>query len=222
MTQDLKDINQQLLQDLMGQVNITSLRQLSQVAQVSRLQLLRIQQGLILNLPLKAIAKIAQALNISIDDLLQTFQQGSLVAESQKPTTSSPQDQSALAAYQQEYQRLQQELLQQRDNLQAEFQQASLETIESWLLQWPTAATAVRQNPQLPAEKLLALVEPIEQLVAQWQVETIATVGQELPYDPQYHELMKGIVQPGELVKVRYVGYKQKDKLLYKAKVSPV
>ena len=70
MTQDSNDINQQLLQDLMRQVNIANLDQLSQVANVSRLQLMRIQQGLILNLSLKVIAKIAQALNISIDSLL--------------------------------------------------------------------------------------------------------------------------------------------------------
>ena len=70
-------------------------------------------------------------------------------------------------------------------------------TIESWLLQWPTAATAVRQNPQLPAERLLSLVEPVEQLLTQWNVEAIATVGEEMPYDPQYHQLMKGIAQPG-------------------------
>ena len=50
----------------------------------------------------------------------------------------------------------------------------------------------------------------------------IATVDEELAYDPQDHQLMKGTAQPGELVKVRYVGYKQGDKLLYKAKVSPV
>ena len=43
-----------------------------------------------------------------------------------------------------------------------------------------------------------------------------------MPYDPQYHQIIKGTAQVGELVKVRYVGYKQEDKLLHKAKVSPV
>lgn len=220
MTQDTPDINKQLLQDLMGQVNITNLDQLSQMAQVSRLQLIRIQQGLILNLPLKAIAKIAQALNISIDSLLQTFTQQSLVRDVQVEERDNSQ--AALEACRQEYQQLQQELQRQQSSLKLEFQQTSLLTMESWLLQWPTAAKAVLQNPQLPASRLLSLVEPLEQLLAQWQVEAIASVGDELPYDPQYHELMKGIAQPGELVKVRYVGYKQRDKLLYKAKVSPV
>ena len=218
MNQDAYDTNKKLLRDLMQQVNIADINELSQVAKVNRLQLIRIQQGLILNISLGAIARIAQALNISIDSLVGTFVEPSSMVD--KSTVSPSND--ALKACQQEYQRLQQEMAQQREILATEFQQASLETIESWLLQWPTAATAVRQNPQLPAARLLSLVEPVEQLLKQWQVEAIATVGEELAYDPQYHQLMKGTAQPGELVKVRYVGYKQGDKLLYKAKVSPV
>lgn len=231
MNQDLAKINQERLQNLMQQVGIADINELSQVAKVSPLQLRRIQQGLILNISVGAIAQVAQALKISVDSLLQTFVPQSFPpspapASNQaqtpdQPVTLSPDD-HALVACRQEYQKLQQEMIQLQHTLQVEFQQASLATIESWLLQWPTAATAVRQNPQLPATRLLALVEPVEQLLKQWNVDPIATVGEELAYDPQHHQLMKGIAQPGELVKVRYVGYKQGDKLLHKAKVSPV
>lgn len=217
MTRDSYETNKQLLQDLMHQVNIADLDELSQSANVARLQLIRIQRGLILNISLGAIAKIARALNISIDNLVDTFVESKT---SQQPQLHSNDD--SLTACQQEYQKLQEAMTHQQATLEAKFQQESLETIESWLLQWPTAATAVRQNPQLPAARLLSLVEPVEQLLTQWDVETIATVGEEIPYNPQYHQLMKGIAQPGETVKVRYVGYRQGDKLLYKAKVSPV
>lgn len=220
MNPDSSQTNKERLHNLMQQVGIADLNELSQVAKVARLQLIRIQQGLILNLSLGAIARIAKALNVSVDSLLQTFVEQPQVS-SEQAVTSSQQD-DALIACRQEYQKLQQEMTQLQQALLVEFQQASLETIESWLLQWPTAATAVRQNPQLPASKLLSLVEPIEQLVKQWNVSTIATVGEELAYDPQNHQLMKGVAQAGELVKVRYVGYKQGDKLLHKAKVSPV
>jgi transcriptional regulator with XRE-family HTH domain len=220
MNPDSSQTNKERLHNLMQQVGIADLNELSQVARVARLQLIRIQQGLILNLSLGAIARIAQALNVSVDSLLQTFVEQDQVS-SEQAVTSSQQD-DALIACRQEYQKLQQEMTQLQQALLVEFQQASLETIESWLLQWPTAATAVRQNPQLPASKLLSLVEPVEQLVKHWNVSTIATVGEELAYDPQNHQLMKGVAQAGELVKVRYVGYKQGDKLLHKAKVSPV
>jgi molecular chaperone GrpE (heat shock protein) len=219
MNQNAYDINRQLLQNLMQQVNIADIDELSQRANVARLQLIRIQRGLILNISLGAIAKIAQALEISVDKLLETFVEPSIMVS--KSSSVSPNN-DALNACRQEYQKLQQEMTQQKAALAAEFQTASLETIESWLLQWPTAAAAVRQNSQLPATRLLSLVEPVEQLLEQWNVETIASVGDELAYDPQHHQLMKGTAQPGELVKVRYVGYKQGDKLLYKAKVSPV
>ena len=221
MNQDSYDINRQLLQNLMQRVNIADIDELSRLANVPRLQLIRIQRGLILNISVGAIAKIAQTLAISVDSLLQTFVEKSPPI-SKASTVSPNNDTDALQACRQEYQKLQQEMAQQQEALQAEFQTASLETIESWLLQWPTAATAVRQNPQLPATRLLSLVEPVKQLLEQWDVETIASVGEELAYDPQHHQLMKGIAQPGELVKVRYVGYKQGDKLLHKAKVSPV
>jgi molecular chaperone GrpE (heat shock protein) len=230
MNQDLAKTNQERLQNLMQQAGIADLNELSQIAKVPRLQLMRIHQGLILNVSVGAIAQIAQALKISVDSLLQTFVPQSF-PPSLEPATNPDQipqpitrlqDDHALVACRQEYQKLQQEMTQLQQDLQIEFQQTSLATIESWLLQWPTAATAVRQNPQLPATRLLALVEPVEQLMKQWHVAPIATVGEELPYDPQHHELMKGMAQPGELVKVRYVGYTQGDKLLHKAKVSPV
>ena len=219
MNQDSSQIDRERLKKLMQSVGIADLNELSQTAKVARLQLIRIQQGLILNVSIGAIAKIAKALNISIDRFLAIF------TEPTEPLTdqsTTPTDDSALTACRQEYQKLQQEMSRLEAELTQQFQQQSLETIESWLLQWPTAATAVRQNPQLPATRLLSLVEPVEELVEQWNVSTIATVGEELAYDPQQHQLMKGVAQPGEVVKVRYVGYKQGDKLLYKAKVSPV
>ena len=127
-----------------------------------------------------------------------------------------------LITLQQEYQRLQQQLEQQRETLMQEFQQSSLQVLESWLVQWPTAAYAAQQNEQLPAVRLLPLIRPVESLLQQWGVEAIAPVGAEVPYDPQHQQLMSGSAQPGDKVRVRYTGYRQGDKLLYRAKVSPV
>jgi len=217
MDRDSSTINRDRLQDLMQQAGIAEIDELSRIARVARLQLIRIEQGLILNLSLRSILRIARALNVSVDTLLAVFIESEMI----EPPASSNESESLLAC-RQEYQRLEQELTQQETNLTSEFQQESLVAIESWLLQWPTAATAVRQNPQLPASRLLSLVEPVEDLVKQWGVYSIATVGEELPYDPQIHQLMKGTAEPGEVVKVRYVGYKQGDTLLHKAKVSPV
>ena len=229
MNQYSYETNKQLLEDLMRQVNIADIYELSEKAGVARLPILRIQRGLILNVSVGAIAKIAQALNISVDSLIDTFsEQYQGVEKAESPTSdnifhdSGSGDRDALAACKQEYQKLRQEMLQQQELLEAEFQRSSIETIESWLLQWPTAAMAVHKNPNLPAARLISLVEPVEQLLKQWNVTSIATVGEKVAYDPKYHQLIKGTAEKGALVEVRYVGYKQEDKLLYKAKVSSV
>jgi molecular chaperone GrpE (heat shock protein) len=92
------------------------------------------------------------------------------------------------------------------------------------LLQWPTAAAVAQKNPQWPAVKLLPLVRPLANLLKQWQVEAIASVGETLPYDPQWHQLLESELQvePGTPVIVRYVGYRQGKHLLYRAKVRPI
>ncbi|MGF1539194.1 MAG: hypothetical protein ACFCU5_01880 [Pleurocapsa sp.] len=219
MSQFSYEINRQLLQKLMQKVNISNLEELSLIAEVPRLHLIRIQRGLILNLSVRTITKIAEALQISVDRLIETFvSQTETEVEEQQESSKDPN----LESLQQEYQRLQQQIAQQRESLKEEFQQVSIHTIESWLLQWPTAVAAVRKNPQLPAARLLTLVKPIEQLLEEWKLEQIASVGEKLAFDPQWHQLMKGMAEPGEMVEVRYVGYKQEDKLLYKAKVSPL
>jgi len=190
-------------------VGVFSLKVLSKKAGVSERQLQHLRQGKVAQMRLDTLLKVSQTLQISLDDLLANFGETQLAVE--------PDSQKDL---QQEYQRLQAQLEQQRSTLRQEFQQLSLQVLESWMMQWPTAAYAAQQNQQLPAVKLLPLVRPVEQLLAEWGVEAIASVGSEIPYDPQLHQLMESTAQPGELVRVRYTGYRQREKLLYRAKVS--
>ncbi len=202
------------LQQLMQQVGVSSFKALSRKAGVSERQVRRLRQGQVGQLRVEILLKLSQALQVSVSELLTTFSSVSTPAVSQSD--------GGEAALRQEYQRLQQQLEQQREILMQEFQQSSLQVLEPWLVQWPTAAYAAQQNQQLPAVRLLPLVRPVEQLLQEWGVEAIASVGSELPYDPQWHQLMEGTTQPGELVRVRYIGYRVGEKLLYRAKVSPI
>jgi molecular chaperone GrpE (heat shock protein) len=204
------------LQRLMQQAGFSSLRALSQASGVSELDLIRLRRGLALQTRADTLVKISQALEISITELLATFAPGSV---------ELPQESGSAAIAEeiaQEYDRLQTQMQQQRETLIQEFQQQTLQILESWMLQWPTAASKAQENPDLSAVKLLPLLRPIEQLLREWGVEAIATVGASIPYDPQFHQLMEGTAQPGETVKVRYTGYRQGDKLLHRAKVSPI
>ncbi|MGF1481613.1 MAG: helix-turn-helix domain-containing protein [Cyanophyceae cyanobacterium] len=196
------------LQQLMQQAGINSIKQLSELAGVPELQIIRLQYGLLPKMSVETLLKVAQALQISLSQLLSHFDVADPQQEHEK-------------ALKQEYQRLQQQMQHQREELLQEFQANSLQTLESWLLQWPTAAAAAENNPQLPAVRLLPLVKPVEQLLQQWGVTKIAAVGETVAYDPQRHQLIEGTAEPGEQVKVRYAGYRQGDKLLYRVKVSP-
>ncbi len=213
--------NQQILKDLMNKAGIDSFEALSQQSQLSEWQLSRLQLGLMPKMAVENLVKLANTLNISVETCLTLFYHNVTLLNS----PSSPEDASLkteLSHLKQEYQNLQKQLDEQKTTLLQEFQQSSLEILESWLLQWPTAAAAAQQNPQLSAVKLLALVKPVVELLKRWGVENIGTVGDKMPYDPQYHQLLGGTAIPGDLVTVRYVGYRQAEKLLYKAKVSPI
>lgn len=214
MTQAFDQDYTQQLQELMQRLGFSSYKQLSRSAGVSEKQLRRLRQGQLSQMRVETLLKLAQALQVSVDDLLAMFS-----LESTRPPCQEKESDRALR---QEYQRLQQQLQEQREMLMQEFQHSSLQVLESWLVQWPTAAYAAQQNQQLPAVRLLPLIRPVEQLLQEWGVEAIASVGAQIPYDPRLHQLMEGTVQPGELVRVRYTGYQHKDKLLYRAKVSPV
>ncbi|PSB19339.1 hypothetical protein C7B65_12305 [Phormidesmis priestleyi ULC007] len=198
------------LQDLMRSRGVSTFKELSQKAGISEKQIRRLRQGQIGQMRLEALQKLSQALQVSIADLLTTF------LESEKEPTQNS------ASLQREYQRLQSQLVQQREDLWQEFQQTSLQTLEPWLLQWSAATYAAQQNPQLSAAKLLPLMRPIEQLLQQWGIEAIGAVGSEIPYDPHRHQLMSGTAESGVLVRVRYAGYQQHDRLLHRVKVGPV
>lgn len=219
MTQYFSQELTQRLQELMQPLSFRSYKELSKSTGVSEKQLRRLRQGQISQMRGETLLKLSQALQVSVDELLATF---SSESSSPYPPSSVRGEAISVEALRQEYQRLQQQLEQHREILIQEFQQSSLQVLESWLVQWPTAAYAAQQNQHLPAVRLLPLVRPVEQLLQEWGVEAIASVGAEIPYDPHLHQLMEGNAQPGETVRVRYIGYRQAEKLLYRAKVSPV
>lgn len=217
------------LQDLMQRVGVSSFKALARSCGVSERQLIRLRRGEVQQMRVDTLLKLSQALQVPLTELVATFSSVEFRGAQAfaAPTEESKQalaqgEAKRYADLKREYDRLQVQLEQQRQALWQEFQQSSLQLLESWLLQWPTAAYKAQENPQLPAVRLLPLMRPMEQLLQQWGVEAIAAVGAELPYDPQMHQLLEGAAQPGARVKVRYIGYRQGDKLLYRAKVSPI
>jgi DNA-binding Xre family transcriptional regulator len=193
------------LRQLMQRVGVLSFAALSRTAGVSELQVRSLRRGRVTQMRLDTLLKLADALQIPLGELLGTF--------------AGVGGTSETLAIREEYDRLQAKLTNQREEITQELQQESLDILESWMLHWSTAAYAATQNPQLPAVKLLPLVKPVEKLLQHWGVEAIAQVGTEIPYDPQQHQLIQGNAEPGQFVQVRNAGYRQGDRLLFRAKV---
>jgi transcriptional regulator with XRE-family HTH domain len=196
------------LRQLMQAAGITSFAQLSRIAGVSKSPIRSLKCGQMTRLPLATLLKLTAALHVSLAELLATFGRTDIV----------PQN----AEIVREYDRLKSQLQQAQTSALQDFQQASLDILEPWMLHWPTAAHRAQQDPQLPAIRILSLVKPIEKLLKQWDIETIGTVGMQIPYNPQQHQLIEGAIEPGELVEIRNLGYRQGDRLLHRAKVKPI
>ncbi|ERN40401.1 hypothetical protein KR51_00029390 [Rubidibacter lacunae KORDI 51-2] len=215
----------QLLRDRARQVGLLSLRQICQQAGVSERQLRYLRRGQCDRLRVETLQRLARVLEIPTTDLLAEFASGresaSEPAVLQEPDRVSRPEPN-VADMQRECQILQQQLLRQHAELQKNFQRTSLHLLEPWLRQWPSAIAGVQRNPELPAARLLPLTAPIDNLLRSWEVESIAAVGSELPYDPQWHQLLEGTAAPGDRVRVRYAGYRWGDKLLFRAQVGPV
>lgn len=196
----------------MQQAGLSTVEELSLKADVSQWQIIRLRRGLARQMRVEILLKISRGLNISLVELLATFAPESV---------SSQRADSSVEELQQEYQRLQTRMEQQRDSLLREFERSSLDVLESWLLQWPRVVDKVKQNPKVPAIKLLPLLRPLERLMQQWGVEPIAPVGSEVPYNPQIHQLVEGNAKIGEIVVVRYTGYRYRGQLLHRTQVNP-
>lgn len=218
--------NHRKLLQLMQQAQISNFSQLAKISDVSQWELNRLLVGLLPKMSIENLLRLSKVLKVPIEQLLSEFCRDQSLLKSLSPSQleSKALNLSNLEKVRQEYQQLQQQLNEQRKTLEKDFQKSSLEALESWLLQWPTAAMIAQKNPQLSAVKLLPLVQPIIELLKQWNVETIAVAGEKVPYDPLCHQLLEGsgYVEPGETVIIRYIGYRHGKNLLYKAKVSPV
>lgn len=234
-----------ILIDLMKRSGFKSFAELSRTSGLSRTNINWIRQGRILDLRLHQVLQLSEVLQVELAVLLSNFSHNNSVGirrlqlqdgENQPVSVnlrreSDPSDQKfeelqqKVTRLQQEYQRQQQQLQTQKEYLLMEYQKSTIQALESLLLQWPTAAYAARKNPDAPAIKLLPLLIPLEKLLGSWGVIPIGEVGAEMAYDPQWHQVVSMAGQAlilGDAVRIRYVGYRQGEQLLYRAKVSPV
>lgn len=192
------------LQALMQAAQVQSYRALAIKAGVSRWQIQQLRTGNGHKMRLSTLTQLAEALKIPSIDFLQAFQ---LVPQTQ--VASNAGDRQSTDGQDSDFQTV-------------ALQTAALQTLETWLIQWPTIAKRAREKGDaLPAAKVLPFIRPIESLMREWDVQPIAAIDSQIPYDPQYHQLTQGFVQPGEMVRVTHAGQLHRGRLLHRAKVKP-
>lgn len=203
------------LRTLMNRANIASFRALAAQAGVSRWQVQQLRQGRAGHMRLTVLAALATALQISVAKLLSELGWS-------RETASPLEGSSQLAALQVEYDRLQAQIAQRESAARSQVHTQALQTLEPWLLQWPTVAQRAATHPELPAAKLLPFIKPVESLMEQWGVEKIAAVDSEVPYDPKLHQLIGPSLSAGTPVRVTHSGSRYQGKLLHRAKVKAI
>jgi DNA-binding Xre family transcriptional regulator len=197
------------LQELMQQVGINSLKELYRSTGTSAHTINKLRSGKLDTLRWELIVRISDTLKISTSEFIKIF--GARQTGSQA---------GSIEILKQEYQQLQQQFQQQRETFRAEFQLESLQTLESFLIYFPTAKHAAINNPDFPASKLFPLVGSIDRLIQSWGVTVIGEVGSQVAYDPRWHQVIAGSANPDQLVTFRYIGYRQGDQLIFRAQVS--
>lgn len=213
------------LRQLMANIGCSSYKGLCHKSSVSWRQLQSLRMGEGARLSLDNLRKLSQTFDVPLSDFLVAFgiQGCSISGQASVPESRDASASNTVQSLREECIRLQQQLEQQRSQLYLDFQWETLNTLESLLLIWPTAAHAAQQNPTAPALRLLPLLKPIDQLLRNWGIAVIGEVSQSIPFDPMLHQWnATGEGQPpeqGEPVIVTHVGYRQGERILYRAKV---
>jgi molecular chaperone GrpE (heat shock protein) len=207
------DDRTEILRLLMKQVGISSFQILSERTGISRRAIDTLRKRNAATLRYADLAKLAEVLQIEVTEVIAKF-----ISDSNNPQSPILE----VAALREEYQRLQQKLEQQKLELRSQFERETIQQLESLILQLPSAAYAAQQNPNMLAKNILPLLRPIDALLQKWEITAIGAVGKEVDFDSQKHQLMEGSdeIKDGDVAIVRYVGYMQGEKLLYRARVS--
>jgi len=185
------------LRQLAARAHLPSWRALSDRAGVPIGQIRKLRHGQLDRLPLGSIDRLAAAVGCSRAAFLAAIE------GDDRDGGERPGDEPAIAT-------------------QRRFQADALDRLESFLTFWPVAADRARHDATLPAQKILPLLKPIEQLLADWGVATIGAIGETLDFDPRQHQAIGSEPAPGAPVRITHCGYRHGDRLLFRAKVRAI
>jgi molecular chaperone GrpE (heat shock protein) len=144
-----------------------------------------------------------------------------LFPRNNQPVTSSETEQKIkILELEIQCQRLREELKQQSQQLQTDFQNETFTQLQTLLSNYPTVKKMALAKPDLPAKNLISLFTSLDNLITSWGYTAIGEIWEQVNHNPQLHQADSDDIQEGELVYIRFIGYRNDDKILYPAKVS--
>ncbi len=106
-------------------------------------------------------------------------------------------------------------------HVRSEEQLALFERLAGLLVQLPTVKHAVAAGGEVGAGDVLALLDPLHQVLADIGFESIGEPGAATTFDPRLHQSVDGnALQVGQPVCVQFVGYRRDAHILRRAQVT--
>ncbi len=201
----------QLLISRLHPLGMTSLVSLQQKSGLTTSRLRQVRRGELGSLTLKELTRLATALGWTIEELLQNF--GFENASSSKSLIE-------IENLRRECLRLREELQQQSVELTNELRNSTFQQLQTLLTNYPSVRQLVQVKPDLPAKNLTSLFTSLDNLIESWGYQPIGQAWQQVPYNPQLHQPDDSEIEVGELVYIRFVGYREGEQILCPAKVS--
>lgn len=202
-----------ILRERMNQLNIADWEDLGAQAGLSRFGLRLLRRGDVRNLSLDQLKGLATVLNLNFQEFDRNF--------AALPTsTTDATNANEINELRQQCFRLREELQQQKTQLTTDFRNATFEQLQTLLINYPAARKMAEAKPDLPAKNLSALFTPLENLLKSWDFEMIGSAWEQVAYNPQLHQPDVEDITEGELVYIRFVGYRNGEQILTPAKVS--
>lgn len=151
-------------------------------------------------------------------DLEQRLQETTETLQTTQREQATLEDQ--VAALKQQCLRLRSSLEQQATQVQQDTRVAAFGQVQALLTQYPTVRRMVEGKPDLPAHNVVAMFTTLDNLIQSWGYQAIGSPWESVAYDPQLHQADSSDLQPGESIYIRFVGYRQGNRILVPAKVS--
>jgi transcriptional regulator with XRE-family HTH domain len=202
-----------ILRERMNQLGIADWEDLGEKAGLTRFGVRLVRRGDVRNLSLDELRRLATVLNLNFKEFDRNF-------VALPASTTNTTNVNEIAELRQQCFRLREELQQQKTQLTTDFRNATFEQLQTLLTNYPAARKMAEAKPDLPAKNLSALFTPLENLLKSWDFEMIGSAWEQVAYNPQLHQPDVEDITEGELVYIRFVGYRDGDRILTPAKVS--